>query len=778
MSKVSCKNYFRKYKCICIVGKLLIVTLFSTLLSQAQPPIGYWKEHLPYQNAIQVLKGNKLYCATPYSIFSIDDADELERYSKVTGLNEVGVNCIGWDASTQQLVIAYNNSNVDVLKGSIVKNIGDIKRSSITGNKTINHIFCENATAYLSSGLGIIVSDLNKYEIKSTWIIGNNGNQINVNACTANNSFIYAATNEGLKRANKNSSNLSNFSAWQNLSGSNGLANGTVVNVFNCNNQIIVQKSDSLFVLNGNNWNLLYADFNWQMISASTTENKILLTQKSATGASRVLQLNANGNIEKTVQQSGIISMPKFATLSNGAIWTADFFGGLSKYTTSFQRFIPNGPPATASGSMLFNNNVLYAAAGSVNEAWNYQYNRDGIFNYKDGSWGFDGYFSKSIFDTILDFITLAASPIDNSIWAGSYGGGLVNLNNNVVSVYKQSNSTLQPAIGDATSYRVSGLAFDGNNNLWIGNYAAPQNLQVRKPNGSFKAFTIPFGHFENAISQIVVDDNNQVWMVSPRGNGVFCYNYGNNIDALNDDKWKYLRIGNGTGNLPSNNVYCLAKDKNGFIWVGTDKGIGVVQCASEIFTQNCDAIKPIIQQGAFAGFLFQDQEVQCIAVDGANRKWVGTKKGLWLISADGDKIIYQFTADNSPLLNNDVKQLTINPTTGEVFIATFTGICSFRSTATEARENNSNVLVFPNPVPPNFTGTIAINGLVNNAIVKIAEPNGRLVFQTRALGGQAVWNGKNYKGEKVASGVYLVLVKNDEGTETIVSKIFIVGGR
>jgi hypothetical protein len=175
---------------------------------------------------------------------------------------------------------------------------------------------------------------------------------------------------------------------------------------------------------------------------------------------------------------------------------------------------------------------------------------------------------------------------------------------------------------------------------------------------------------------------------------------------------------------------------------------------------------------------LFQDEDVQSIAVDGANRKWVGTKNGLWLLSPEGDKIIYRFTQDNSPLLGNDIKKLAINPNTGELFIASTNGICSFRSTATEGGNNQENVLVFPNPVPAGYNGTIAIRGLSNNALVKITELNGQLVYQTRALGGQAIWDGKRYTGSKAASGVYLVIVRDDTGKEKIATKIVILSGR
>lgn len=168
---------------------------------------------------------------------------------------------------------------------------------------------------------------------------------------------------------------------------------------------------------------------------------------------------------------------------------------------------------------------------------------------------------------------------------------------------------------------------------------------------------------------------------------------------------------------------------------------------------------------------------MQCIAIDGANRKWVGTQNGVWMLSSDGKKIIHHFTIANSPLLSNDVKKIGIDPETGEVYFATFNGICSYRSTAIEAQEKLNNVLVYPNPVPAGYEGMIAIKGLTENALVKITELNGRLIFQTRSLGGQAVWNGKDYNGNKIASGLYLVFIKNDTGEE-LVSKIIITSGR
>lgn len=759
---------------------LLFISLFTFHFSlqaqNAQVPIGYWREHLNYNTTQAVVKGDKIYCATANNVFSVDANNDEQRYSKVNGLNDIGVSAIGWDETTQQLVIAYTNSNVDVLKADAVKNIGDIKRSTVVGNKTINLIYCNSGFAYLCSGLGVIVLNLTKYEVNDTWYIGNGGAQIEVNGIATDGSFWYAATSEGLKKASVNAANLANYINWQNSSGSNGLSNGAVQNIVLAGGKIVVLKNDTLLVQNGNNFSVLYSDVNWQITNLNSSNDKLLLCQQNKlTGVGRVLQLNANGAIENTLINSTYIVSPKQAIIDNGSLWIADNKEGLSKYNTTYSSYIPDGPLGNADGDMLVTNNTLYAAAGSVNASWQAQQNRNGIYTFNGDTWDNIGYYSKPIFDSVSDIISFAIDPSNQSIWAGSYGGGLVNIDGATTKIYKAGNSSLQSVISTSKDIRVSGLAFDNANNLWISNYGAAQNISVRKANGSFKSFAIPFVHTANAVGQITIDDANQLWIVSPLGNGLLVNNYGSNIDAINDDQWKFFKTGVGNGNLPSNTVYCTVKDKNGFIWIGTAKGIGVVQCPTEVFTQNCEAILPVVQQDRFAGYLFQDEAVHTIAVDGANRKWVGTKNGVWLISPEGDKIIYRFTADNSPLLSNDIKRIAIDAESGEVFIATANGICSFRSTATEGGETNSNVLVFPNPVPPSYNGTIAIKGLVNNALVKIAELNGRMVYQTRALGGQAVWDGKNYKGEKIASGVYLVIVRDDTGLEKIVTKIVVV---
>ncbi len=760
---------------------LFFFSFSITLCCSAQdpvPPIGQWREHLPYNSAIDVTGGDgKIFCATPYSLFSVTIADNLiDRYSRVTGLNETGISTIRYDDVNDKLFIAYSNSNIDILYRNDIFNIPDIKRDNISGDKTIYNIYPYAKNYYLSTGLGVIVINGEKYEVRESWFIGNGGNQVKINGFTSDGTFFYAATEEGLKKASLSSSNLADHTNWQLLSGNNGLTTGPCKNVITVNDRIIVHKNDSLFILNGNTWSLLYTDA-WPFVSVNITENKIQLCERQNNGTSRVLILNPDGTVARTLANVGAISFPRKAILFNNEPWVADQFACLSHFSagSAYQQYMLNSPQGLASGELTVYNSSFYATSGSVNSAWNYQYNGDGIYILKEGNWNNINRYRYVAIDTLLDHVTIAIDKRDETIWAGSYGGGLLQIRPGpVFSIFKQN--FLQPAVGDPLSYRVAGLAFDAENNLWVSNFAAVQPLKVRKSDGVWKSFSTPFSLFQNALAQIIIDDNNYKWIVSPLGNGLICFDHGASIDNIADDRWKKYGIGSGNGNLPANDVICAAKDKNGFIWVGTSDGIAVIQCPEQVFAPgSCDAIWPIVPNGNFAGYLFKGQEVQSIAVDGADRKWVATKNGVFLISSEGEKIIYRFTEDNSPLLSSDVKKISIDGKTGEVYFATAKGICSFRSTATEGGAINEEVLVFPNPVPPGYSGSIAIRGLVNNAIVKITELDGRLVYQTRALGGQAIWDGRNYKGQKISSGVYLVLVNDDGKKERTVTKIFFI---
>jgi len=760
----------------------IFFTLLAGLPCLAQtPPIGQWRDHLPYHQAIAIAASDKkIYCATPYSLFTVDRTDNnIDRLSKTNGLSETGISAICYDRQSGKLTIAYNSSNIDILSGQQTFNIPDIRLSTRAGNKTTYEALVYNNKVYLSTGMGIIVLDEDKYEVKDTYVIGTDGDTVTVRSVATDGNFFYAATDEGLKQAPVGSPDLADYHVWT-LTGGN---TGPCRQVISLDDKIFVLRSDSVFL--GND---LFYTTSWHINSLSSSEGHLLVCEEYM-DSGRVTILTASGLTERVLQQTGVLHSPRQALLLQGAPWVADSLTGLTAWGTSgtsAEPYIPNSPFGLATGAMTIHRDpaagpgtpgILWVASGGVDSNWTPLNNHDGLYRLNADGWtNYNGYTHAEL-NNIFDFDAIAWDPRDTTLWAGSFGEGLLQISSDARFTLYASGSPIAPSLDNPTTYRVGGIAFDKDGNGWLTNYGAARELLLRQSGGSWSSFSIPFAHTGNAVSQVLMDDQKQVWIASPKGNGVFCYNPGTSLNSAADDQWKYYRTGTGNGHLPDLRVYCLAKDKSGFIWIGTGNGIGLVQCSGQVFSSGgCDAIWPVVQFDAFAGYLFSGQAVQAIAVDGADRKWIATRNGVWLISPDAQKIVYHFTADSTPLLSNDVRNIAIDPQTGEVFFATAGGLCSFRSTATEGGDKNDHVLVFPNPVPPDYTGTIAVRGLVDGAIVKITAPDGRLVYQTNALGGQAIWDGKDYRGRKVATGVYLVLISDENRQQKASGKIVFIG--
>ena len=754
-------------------GHLFIILsmflFFNNGICQSGVPLAGWKEYLPYGSAIKVAAGdNSIFCATPYSIYNFDPTTgAITRFSKINGLAETGISSIAFDSGSKNLIIGYTNSNIDLLSANNITNITDLKRANYTGDKNIYNIYCRNSYAYLSTGLGIILIDERRHETKETYVIGSTGSNIKVTGVTTDQLFIYAATSEGLKKASLQV-DLTDYHNWQLIS--TGLTNDVV----NFQNRILFLKHDSLFVTTGTTSSFFYGD-GYPITNINVSSEKLLISENKPGMPGRIVDLGINGVPGIILESANNLKIPQQAILKNNNYYAADLYGGLESISgNTVEKIVPNAPFERSSGEIKIYDKTVYVAAGAVSGAWNYTYSPFGLYKLENNFWSFYNQYNYPILNSVYDILTIARDRRNKDIYYGSFGGGLIRLSqNNTLKIYKQS--VVSAAVGDPGSYRVSGLAFDAADNLWISNYGAANGIVVKKADSSIQSFAPPFTLADNAVAQILVDDADQKWIVSPKGNGLLCFNTGKSIENTADDKWKLFRSGAGNGNLPDNQVFCVAKDKNGLIWVGTAKGIALIPCPNEIFSSGCEALLPVVRQGQFAGYLLQNDQVQTIAIDGANRKWVGTHNGLWLLSESGETVIDHYTEDNSPLLSNDIKYIAVDPHTGEVFVETFKGLCSIRGTATQGGESNNNVLVFPNPVPPGFAGLIAIRGLVDNAIVKITQMDGRLVYETRALGGQAVWNGKNYKGQKVSSGAYLILVTNDTNQQKIAGKIFIV---
>jgi ligand-binding sensor domain-containing protein len=354
----------------------------------------------------------------------------------------------------------------------------------------------------------------------------------------------------------------------------------------------------------------------------------------------------------------------------------------------------------------------------------------------------------------------------------------LLKIENDVPKIlYNQTNSGLESLIINPPNptyidVRINGAAFDKSGNLWLNNSLIQKGLKVFKANGQWQSFSLD-GILSKSIGtsmgRLIIDKNSTKWWCT-NTDGLISYN-----ESIN--KFKKITFGSDKGNLPTTDVRAIAVDNRNQLWIGTTKGLRILSNVSSFLTEDQMTTNPIIiLEDGLAQELLYEQFITDIVVDGANNKWIGTAdSGLFLVSPNGQETKYHFTINNSPLPSNTINDIDINNITGEVFIATTKGLISFKGIATSANEDLNNVYVYPNPVRPEYEGTVKIAGLSDRATVKITDIEGNLVYETTSEGGTIEWDTTAFGKYKVASGVYMIFISAQDGIETKVKKVMIV---
>ncbi len=761
-----------------MMKRLLFISLSCALVfqlkGQSLPPIGQWREHVPFSNTFHVVySAGLVYSVSPFGYIIYDPVKkEIQRKTKVNGLNGSRIIKFAKDPASEKIAVVYSNSNMDIIEGDKVFNIPDIFLKVTASDKTVNNLTWQNNLLYVSTNLGIIVVDPAKKEIKDTYKVGPQLPESRVNQVAFLGTNIYAATSSGVKKTILNVQWPGNINDWI-LETDDILTNGECSTILNWQGNLVVQKQDAVFIKSGTSWKILFTS--QQPISAINTSGDKLFIMLTRGGVGSILQFTTPTSGYQTIN-AALLSSPLYCAVSSDGLWVADQQNGLLKINgLNTEKIKVDAPANIAKGDGRYFNGEIIASSGSINLDWQGDLKPHGFFIFDGNNWKNYNKQEGLLPDSILDIVDVVRNASNDKLYAASFGGGLVELDKEKIKIYKQG-SPISSSINAPGKYLVGGLAMDQKQHLWVTNSGSAQSLLVKKSDETWNSFSIPFLYSDYSVGKIMIDGSNRKWIISPKGNGVFCFDDKGTIDQKNDDNWRFFQQSKGKGNLPSSNVLSIAEDRNGFIWIGTDKGIGIIQCINNIFNASgCEAILPVVKQDNFNGLLFSEESVNDIAVDGANRKWVATNNGVWLISPDGQRIIYRFNESNSYLLGNQVFQIVVQEKTGEVFFFTENGICSFVSTATEPTTEKSRPVVFPNPVPPGYSGSIAIRGLNDNAWVRITELDGKLVFQTRSLGGQAIWDGRTYKGEKVSSGVYLVMVSDEFNEQQLATKIFFI---
>ncbi len=766
---------------------LFLAGCLVTLSVAAYTQMGQWYAHLSYNNTTKVVvTPNKVFAIADGHVYSMQKQSKaVETYTKIDGWSENNVADLAYNTHAEVLVCAYSNANIDLisLDGSVY-NIPDLLQKNWSVDKTIYQIYNEGKYAYLACGFGVLVLDLEKKEIKDTYIIGPDAQKVPVYGFTADDSYFYALSTEVIYRAQKSTPNLLDYNAWQ--EGPIALPlGGAFKGLYNTESGLLsVQEKTNVLHYNQTNWVSLY-EGQADRTSVNVVDSTVLIS-------AGIQGVAVYDSWMKYVRSYDVTAL--HAAFDNNNLWYAYTDYGLACMDTVTNEMIVRRPSYLRSSTMkelTIEQGRLMVAPGGY---WIDRFGNPCIISrYEGNNW--HTYSSYTLqadkwVENLRDVTSIAIDPTNlEHFYFTSFGEGLFEVTDGVITqMYNETNTNgwLTSAItGDDHYVRLDGLAYDKKGNLWFLN--SYSSVNVLTPQG--EKFKLPYEPLKGCPTlRRMLITNKHKWCVDLRYKpGVFVFSDKGTFDDMTDDDYRFFGSGSlvdkdGTILYPTY-VYDIDEDTDGNIWVGTDIGPIVFSNVSKVFDANyrCTRIKIAREDGSgLADYLLDGVAIMSVEVDAGNRKWLGTANaGVYLLSADGKETLLHFNTENSPLSSNEVLDIEINERTGEVYFVTPDGLFAYRNDAMESmtEATQETIYAFPNPVRPEYGGYITVAGLEQDSKVWITDASANVVFEGQSNGGSIAWDGRNKSGQMVTGGVYFVLVSNANSTDhrSVATKILIV---
>ncbi|MDR1526306.1 MAG: hypothetical protein LBS46_01385 [Dysgonamonadaceae bacterium] len=766
--------------------------ILSALSLQAQT-IGTWKSYMAYRNATMVTETpHAVYAVYDGSLLSYSPSDQsVQTYSIQDDLSSSAIRFLHYCPDTKSLLIVYDNSNIDIFLGrNHVYHLPDIKNNIYLSNKTVNSVEIRGGYAYLATGFGIVVIDMRKREIQNTYRL-----ETNTTVTCEWGDYLYAATDNGLLRAEL-SSKLLDKTSWSKVDGLDGIHVDKMV-LFRDH---LVLYDNTTFVT----WYLSREGKLTQLLSDNLCRQLTVLNDQLVYvywhGILFLKDFDTSTGIGLDSQVRWICS-----NASGNGYWVAWGDWGImeialkqrpdgwSDYETLVSGLKVNSPGWNRAFRLKFSGEKLLVTGGD--RAGN-RYNLSGTFMvYENGIW--QNLDDQAIAaqtgipcEDLLDAVEDPRTP--GRYYVSSWGEGIYVLNKDLEleNRYSFDNSTLQSILPDHENarrfIRVDGMVFDADNNLYTVSAEVVNGLNILSNTGHWTAHV--YDHLSGIIpNRILIARDGKKWVNFFRKGpalpiGIFVLDDTQGVvDDSGDDSKDVVYYSNQFIDQQGSSIAaaaynCIVEDLSGTVWVGTDNGPISFSSAEQVGRGEC--YRPVGTDRYGAGYyLLEGQKVMTIAVDGGNRKWIGTDGGgLFLVDHSGNDLsVENFNTHNSPILSDNITSIAINGTTGEVFIGTSRGICSYQGDAITGKPDYSEVHAFPNPVFPKRNNQVVITGLMQNSQIKITDVAGNLMKEAVSNGGQYTWNCTNPKGEIVTAGIYLVFATLEDGSQGVVTKIMVL---
>lgn len=769
-----------------MVKKLfLILLLLSTIKFHAHSQnLQEWQVYPSFStvNSISVNNG-VIYNATLGGIFVVENEETISHLTTMDGLHRANPSNIIYDSLNSRLIAGYIDGTLDIidLENNEIDRLDDISRVNRFNSKRINDFEIYNERLYVSTSFGIVIYNLQTLMVESSFVnLGEFNIGTEVNDLDIADGKIYAATSQGVAVGDLDL-NLEESVNWETHTESNGLPSEMVDEIKVYDSSLFILISGEIYEYDSINWSpsTAFKSSNYETLATDRNrENIAVATEDSLTiinseGTSIIIP-----DLDSRITALELIDDQIYIGSSNEGLLVLN-------YSNSTQdQYLPTGPYLNFFSKILADENTMVATS-TVEFPQSDPFNPiRGYYISKNGSW--DNY-------NINTSSTLASRDVgsvfsigqnDSSYFFGAWGDGVIkhNKSSDEIQVYDRGNSALVGLRSNPNYVVISGLDSDSDNNMWAISYDSeyPLNLQMDNQDD-----WIPFrGETGSDIYyNLFIDSHDQKWISlitnANSGLGLYVLDTGNPEDP-DDDRGVKLTSSLNTGNLPDQKVNAFVEDKNGEVWIGTGRGIARFIFPEFIIEGGADERRSqwLINEdtSAVSRYLLRDVNVTTLAVNDANQKWVGSEnQGLWLLNAEGSRIEQRFTVDNSDLISNNIESISINNATGEVFVATELGLISFQDIPKSPVVEMNKLKVFPNPFEYSRHNQIVIEGLSDETTVKILGVDGVVVNELTGIGGRINWDGFDYNGNQLGSGVYFVVAYEHDGRERGMGKVVII---
>ncbi|WP_185126704.1 type IX secretion system anionic LPS delivery protein PorZ [Chryseobacterium aurantiacum] len=724
-----------------------------------------WADLFSYNNVLAMKEDNgKIIAATENGIFYYTiSTGEITKLSKVNGLHNVGITAFDYDPKSKIGVIGYENGSMDVITPNEIKYIVDIPiAAGYNGNKKINHISITGDQAVISVGYGVSIFNIKKKEFGDSSFFLSSGVYEASNEATIFGNKVYSVTNTGLKSHELNTT-FPVFSTWTTE------IPGAFKHI-DSESELVFSSATAAFIYNNGTPMQLPTNFG-SINDVVVSSNNIVVTD------SRVYTFGINGTYSNAVDFGEKCNT---SIIANGKVFGGTILSGIKDEGNTTYK--PSGPYFNFAHKInLYDNNQLLVSSGARADRYNFPVEnpkRPGFYYFNGSEWIYSSYFSK--YTGKINVLDAIINPLDNNE---------VLFTNYTIfdqGVYKMKYNASNKDFEFVKYYNIQapdfarravGITTDSKNNIFVSiayvESGAPILAIYDKAKDDFITKELSFKTL--GIQKPIVYEN-MLWVPLSRANAFWVCDY---KDALNisDDNDYILKESNGfAGN--SNGTISVAIDKSGDAWIGTDSGLRILSnAASEIKTPEPKVNPIIIEQNGLGEELFRDSQILQVEVDAGDYKWVSVEGGgVYYLSSDGQKTIKHFTMENSPLPTNSVTDIKVDKKTGKVYFVTYSGIVTYQGDVSDVNANFGDVVVYPNPVVySNFKGKVTIKGLAEKTNIRITDAAGNVVHSAVARGGYYEWDLNNHKGARVASGIYFVLMTNEDGSDKATAKIGVV---